>query len=68
MGTAATRAKRKYEASNYERIVVIVKDGEKEKITERAKGKGLSVSGYISELIYSDLGEPCPIEIKKEEN
>lgn len=68
MGTSATRAKRKYEANNYERIVVIVKDGEKEKITERAKGKGLSASGYINDLIYADMGEPCPIEIKKEEN
>lgn len=39
-GTAATRAKNKYNANNYDRISVVVPIGEKEKIAEFAKSHG----------------------------
>lgn len=65
VGTSATKAKRRYEEKSYERVVVMVKSGEKEKIAEAAREKGYSVSGYISTLIYKDMGMECPMDVKK---
>lgn len=58
-----------YRQKAYDSITALVRKGDKARIAARAKEKGYkTVSGYINDLIYADMGEPCPIEIKKEEN
>lgn len=56
-----------YRQKAYDSITALVKKGDKSRIAARAKERGYkTVSGYINSLIYADLGEPCPLEIKKE--
>ena len=55
MGTAATRAKRRYDEKTYSRIIIRVKKGEEEKIKQRAEKLEKSVNAYITDLIYEDI-------------
>lgn len=55
MGTSATRAKNRYNAKMYERLNIVIKAGEKEKIKQRAEELGKSVNAYITDLIYEDM-------------
>ena len=55
MGKAATKAKNKYNAENYERISLSVPKGEKDRIREHAESMGESVNGYINRLIEEDM-------------
>lgn len=55
MGKAATRAKNKYNAENYERISLSVPKGQKEAIKIHAEANGESVNGYINRLIDEDM-------------
>lgn len=55
MGTAATRAKNKYNAKNYARINLRVKAGEEVTIKRRAEALGKSLNSYISDLISVDM-------------
>ena len=51
MGKAATRAKNKYNAENYERIALSVPKGQKEAIKAHAESNGESVNGFINRAI-----------------
>lgn len=55
MGTSATRAKNRYNVKMYERLNIVIKTGEKEKIKQRAEELGKSVNAYITDLIYEDM-------------
>ena len=55
MGTAATRAKRRYDEKTYSRIIIRVKKGEEEKIKQRAEKLGKRINAYITDLIYKDM-------------
>ncbi len=52
---AQKRATAKYQKKAYETILLRVKKGEKEIITEQAEKKGLSVNSYIIGLIKKDI-------------
>ena len=48
MGTAATRAKNKYAKKNYDRIILLVPIGQKQKLAKYAQEKGYkSTSEFI---------------------
>lgn len=51
MGTAATKAKNKYNAENYERVALNVLKGQKEAIKAHAESMGESVNGFINRAI-----------------
>lgn len=51
MGNAATRAKNKYNAENYERINLTVEKGRKDAIKAHADSRGESVNGFINRAI-----------------
>ena len=52
-----------YNKSNYDRLSVIVKKGEKERIAEHFKSKGFSsFNEYACALIYDDMGASAPQE------
>ncbi len=55
MGNAATRAKNKYNAENYERISLSVPKGEKDKIKAHAESMGESVNGFINRAIENQM-------------
>lgn len=55
MGKAATKAKNKYNAENYERISLNVPKGEKDKIREHAEAMGESVNGFINRAINETM-------------
>lgn len=55
MGTSATRAKNRYNAKTYERLNIVIKAGEKEKIKKRAEELEKSVNAYITDLIAEDM-------------
>lgn len=55
MGNAATRAKNKYNAENYERIALSVPKGEKDKIKAHAESMGESVNGFINRAIENQI-------------
>lgn len=57
MGKAQTRASNKYADKTYDQLRVLVKksDGGKERIKERADSLGLSINGYINQLIEEDI-------------
>ena len=52
---ASKRATIKYQKKAYDRIELKVRKGEKEKIQQRAAALGVSVNGYIWDLICKDL-------------
>lgn len=55
MGTAATKAKNKYNAENYERISLVVDKGQKEIIKAHAERNGESLNGFINRIIIEAL-------------
>ena len=52
---AHIKASNKYNAKAYDRLNIMVKKGQKEKIQERANFLGLSLNGYITQLIEKDM-------------
>ena len=56
MAKAQTNASNKYNAKAYDRIAMQVKKGNREKIREIAESKGVSLNGYIKNLIEKDSG------------
>ena len=57
MGSAATRAKNKYNAKTYDRISLIVPRGEKEKIRQAAAEQGISMCQYVYAAILDRMQE-----------
>lgn len=51
---AQKRATRKYEQKNYDKILLRLKKGTKEKIIDKI-GEDASINGYITDLINKDL-------------
>ncbi len=57
MGTARTRANRKYNEKAYDRLYVTVPKGKKAEIESRAKETGHdSINSYVNNLIAKDIG------------
>ena len=52
---AQQKAVQKYVQNNYDRIVLTMPKGKKDKIKEYAESKGESVNGYINRLIDEDM-------------
>lgn len=50
-----TKATNKYHKKAYDRINIIVKKGEREKIQEHARNQGKSLNGYVVSLIEEDM-------------
>lgn len=57
MPTARTKANQKYNEKAYDRFLLTVSKGEKDKIKKFAESKGKSLNGYICELIRNDMKE-----------
>lgn len=55
MGKAATKAKNKYNAENYERISLVVDKGQKDIIKAHAEKNGESLNGFINRIIIESL-------------
>ena len=55
MGTAATRAKNKYNAENYERVSLSVPKGDKEKYKAAAEAAGKSLNQFIIDCIEEKM-------------
>lgn len=55
MSKTSTASKNKYNVKSYEKLYVFVKRGQKEIIKARAESVGLSVNGYVNEIIRKDL-------------
>lgn len=58
MGKPQTKASNKYNAKAYDRIALQVKKGQREVIRQHAASKGLSLNGYINQLIDDDMKKP----------
>lgn len=56
-GKTSTASKHKYNKKAYDRIALTVKKGEKEIIKDYADSKGMSLNGYINNLIDKDMQE-----------
>lgn len=54
-GKSSTRAKNKYNATNYDRINLTVKKGRKDEISDHAQKKGESVNGFINRAITETI-------------
>lgn len=54
-GPSATKAKRKYNDTNYERISLDVKKGTKDIYKTAANAAGLSLNGYIQEAVEEKM-------------
>lgn len=50
-GTAATRAKNKYNAANYERLSPFVKKGKKDRYRQAAKAAGYSLNEFMEKAM-----------------
>lgn len=53
---AATRAKNKYNAANYDNLRIVVPKGQKQAVEAHAKAKGQSVNGLVNALLREDMG------------
>ena len=54
MGTSSTKAKNKWNAANYDRIVVSVPKGSKDIIKSKAAASGKSLNKYILDLLLTN--------------
>ena len=54
---AQKRASRKYDQKAYDKVLVLFKKGEKEKIKAVAQMENKSINGYITGLIMKDVSE-----------
>ena len=66
-------SKDKYLKEKVDTFVLRVPKGKKDEIMEYAKSRGMSLNGYITELIFSDMGQikenvttPIKPKVKKE--
>ena len=55
-GKASTRAKNKYNASNYDSIRVVVPKGKKAVIEAKAKEAGVSINSVVNEALRAFVG------------
>ena len=55
-GKASTRAKNKYNASNYDSIRVVVPKGRKSAIEAKAKEAGVSINSVVNEALRTFVG------------
>ena len=56
-GKASTRAKNKYNATNYDSLRIVVPKGRKEEVEVFAKGQGESVNGLVNRLLRETMGK-----------
>lgn len=54
---AHQKASNKYNAKAYDRLAILVKKGDRDKIKAHAEAQGLSLNGYINKLIAEDMGK-----------
>ena len=57
MGKTSSVVKNRYNAKAYDRFIVTVKKGKKEKIQAYAAALGKSLNGYIVDLIDKDMAK-----------
>ena len=55
-GKTSAASHNKYNAKAYDRVNLTVPKGQKEEIQEYAQEQGMSVNGYINNLIQADMG------------
>lgn len=55
MGKTSNESKAKYNRKAYDTTLVYLKKGQKDAIKEHADKQGLSVNGYINQLIERDM-------------
>ena len=56
-GTAATKAKKKYNAAKYERLYTFVKKGKKERYQQAAEAAGFSLHEFMEKAMDSLAAE-----------
>lgn len=56
-GKASTRAKNKYNATNYDSLRIVVPKGKKAKIKAFADSKGESINGFVNRAIDEAMDE-----------
>jgi hypothetical protein len=61
---ARTVANNKYNTNNYDRINLVVKKGEKDKIKAQAERSGESVNGFINRILAAEVPGFEPVENK----
>ena len=54
-GNASTRAKNKYNATNYDRIALQVKKGKREELKAHAEKQGESLNAFINRAINETM-------------
>lgn len=54
---AQKRATSKYESRNYDKILIRLKKGQRERYKRRAEEKGYSLNAYIIHLIEKDIND-----------
>lgn len=52
---AHIKASNKFNAKAYDRVSLMLPKGQRDKIRAHAESKGLSLNGYINELIKKDM-------------
>lgn len=57
MGTARTRANRKYNEKTYDRVYLMVPKGRKAEIEAAARATGETINGLINRLLDRYLGK-----------
>ena len=53
---AATKAKNKYNAANYDSLRIVIPKGQKQAVEAHARAKGASVNGLVNALLREDMG------------
>ena len=56
-GKTSTASRNKYNAKAYDRLNLVVPKGQREQIQAYAKKHGMSLNGYINNLIKVDMGD-----------
>lgn len=57
MGRTSAAVKNKYNKKAYDQLNIFVKKGEKEVVKAQAESRGLSLNGYINQIIAEDMAK-----------
>ena len=58
-------SKDKYLREKVDTFVLRVPKGKKEEIAQYAASKGMSLNGYITSLVFADMGEKVDVKVQK---
>ncbi len=68
MSKTSAAVKNRYNQQKYDRLFILCKKGQKEKIAAFAQNKNMSLNAYVLSLVEKDMGDKWTAALEKKED